>query len=136
MSRYDIIKGKKVPIKRDQPNLIMGVDIGSADSETVVALIAKLQKEQNENIEIVGISRGHTKRGFLHEHPGLQQRLNIGNDHVIVDRGDWERARQTLTGIDGTYTNLPPPSSPPLHRGRTVPDLSRYNLSSLNISNS
>lgn len=33
-------------------------------------------------------------RGSLHEHPRMQQNLKIPNDHVIVDRNEWRRARQ------------------------------------------
>ncbi len=32
---------------------------------------------------------------FLHEHPELQQRLDIDHAHVIVDREDWVRAQMT-----------------------------------------
>jgi hypothetical protein len=30
--------------------------------------------------------------GFLHRHPGLEAKLNLDSDHVIVDRKDWEKA--------------------------------------------
>jgi hypothetical protein len=35
---------------------------------------------------------------FLHNHPDLEQRvgMDIGLDHVIVDREDWELARKLL----------------------------------------
>jgi hypothetical protein len=29
---------------------------------------------------------------FLHDHPGMQERLGVPKDHVVVDRADWERA--------------------------------------------
>ena len=32
--------------------------------------------------------------GNLHEHPQMQQRLKVPNNHVIVDRNEWSRARQ------------------------------------------
>jgi hypothetical protein len=32
--------------------------------------------------------------GTLHEHPKMQQNLRVPNDHVIVDRNEWRRARQ------------------------------------------
>ena len=34
--------------------------------------------------------------GELHEHPVMQRRLNIPDDHVIVDKDAWERARERL----------------------------------------
>ena len=32
--------------------------------------------------------------GFLHDHPGLQAKLGLDAEHVIVDKGDWVSARQ------------------------------------------
>jgi len=36
------------------------------------------------------------KQNFLHNHPGLEHKLGIDENHVIVDREDWEKARQTI----------------------------------------
>ena len=36
------------------------------------------------------------KQNFLHNHPGLEKKLGIDENHVIVDREDWEKARQTI----------------------------------------
>lgn len=32
-------------------------------------------------------------RGFLHNHKGMEDRLNIDNNHVIVDKEDWVEVR-------------------------------------------
>jgi len=31
--------------------------------------------------------------GFLHQHPRMQERLNLDEGHVIVDKKDWEEVR-------------------------------------------
>ena len=33
---------------------------------------------------------------FLHNHPKLEEVLNIHNGHVIVDKKDWQTARNLL----------------------------------------
>lgn len=35
------------------------------------------------NKKIIGVN-------FLHRHPGMESYLNIPEDHVIVDKKDWE----------------------------------------------
>ena len=63
------------------------------------------QIEQNEDSVVVGrTSQGQTIRGYLHEHPRLQQELGVDEDHIIVDRRDWERARLTLAGRNDSAT--------------------------------
>lgn len=41
---------------------------------------------------------------FLHGHPGLQKKLNLDKNHVIVDREDWEKV------ISGDYCTEKMPS--------------------------
>jgi hypothetical protein len=44
---------------------------------------------------VSGATGAHSShRGTLHEHPRMQQQLKIPQDHVIVDRNEWQRARQ------------------------------------------
>jgi len=37
------------------------------------------------------------KQNFLHRHPGLEQKSGLDENHVIVDRKDWEKARELIT---------------------------------------
>lgn len=37
--------------------------------------------------------------GFLHNHPGMEARFGLPAEHVIVDRDDWDQAKQRL-GLD------------------------------------
>jgi len=39
------------------------------------------------------ISVDDIARGFLHNHKGMEDRLNIDNNHVIVDKEDWLEVR-------------------------------------------
>ena len=32
--------------------------------------------------------------GFLHDHPGLQAKLGLDAEHIIVDKSDWVSVRQ------------------------------------------
>jgi hypothetical protein len=32
--------------------------------------------------------------GFLHRHPDTELKHNLGPEHVVVDRKDWEQARE------------------------------------------
>ena len=34
------------------------------------------------------------KRNFLHNHPDTERRLGLDENHVIVDKDDWEYARK------------------------------------------
>jgi len=34
---------------------------------------------------------------FLHNHPGTEKKLGLDENHVIVDREDWEKAKQLLS---------------------------------------
>ena len=38
-----------------------------------------------------------THLGFLHEHPKMQNDLDLPNDHVIVDKRDWLTVRSNTT---------------------------------------
>jgi len=50
-------------------------------------------------------------RGLLHRHPVLENDLCLPDFHVIVDRADWEKARQAIETmeetIDGNLGLLP-----------------------------
>jgi hypothetical protein len=57
----------------------------------------RLNQDQNQDSVVVGrTSLGQTTIGLLHEHPGLQRRLGVDRNHIIVDRRDWEIIRSTL----------------------------------------
>jgi len=39
-------------------------------------------------------------KNFLHTHPFRETSLKMGKGHVIVDRGDWEKAVMVLSHED------------------------------------
>lgn len=36
---------------------------------------------------------------FLHSHPGLENNLKVGEDHVIVDKEDWLQAKEIINEL-------------------------------------
>ena len=48
------------------------------------------------------------KVNFLHNHPKSEEVLRVGKDHVIVDRGDWEIARDYFIYQDHTKLEFTP----------------------------
>ena len=86
MNRYDILIGKELSPKKKEKFIISegwrSIDLGEGDSETgyIVTIVERATAD------------------FLHEHPRLQQQLSVDENHVIVDRKDWERARAIFSG--------------------------------------
>lgn len=39
-------------------------------------------------------------KNFLHTHPFREMSMDVGEDHVIVDRKDWERTIKILSHED------------------------------------
>lgn len=47
------------------------------------------------------MNKPHKGSQFLHNHPGIEKRLGLDEVHVIVDRADWEKAREIQTILHG-----------------------------------
>lgn len=54
-------------------------------------LIKDIKEGTNSCLDVTGIGRS-----FLHRHPEEEKRAGIDNDHVIVDRSDWEMVLKFL----------------------------------------
>lgn len=39
---------------------------------------------------------------FLHNHPGMERKLDLNSDHVIIDRLDWEIVLEWLSAPEMT----------------------------------
>ena len=48
----------------------------------------------NTSAGVSGVSGQVSHQGILHDHPRMQQNLKVPNDHVIIDRNEWVRARR------------------------------------------
>ncbi len=74
-------------------NVSVGDAVGVNSIGEIVPII-------NESIIPIGIISNILDisccRGVLHIHPDTQSRLNLDENHVIVNRGDWEIARELL----------------------------------------
>lgn len=47
-------------------------------------------------------------KGFLHRHPGMELKKGLKfEEHVIVNRHDWEIARHDTKESPGTASNIP-----------------------------
>jgi len=74
-------------------------DSGIATAQHYEEQVSRPERErQRELIYDSEVSGDGTQtpshRGILHEHPRMQQNLQVPNDHVIIDRNEWVRARR------------------------------------------
>lgn len=99
MNRYDILLGKKFSSLELTQDIEIPTHVGWAR-------VGFYQKEPEHTFKRgvllnhhfgsaparkrIGIN-GHED---LHEHLRLQQRLGLDDNHIIVDKGDWERAKR------------------------------------------
>lgn len=52
-----------------------------------------LNQYQCHKTEYTIAKKQHDFKGFLHRHPKLEKEANLLEDHVIVDKSEWEAAR-------------------------------------------
>ena len=83
MNRYDILLGK-------EPFTSTSIERASLDYSRSFPKLFEAGMMSREGF----LKLWNPRHEELHEHSRLQQRLKLNSDHVIVDKGDWERAKQ------------------------------------------